>query len=335
MKLRCRKVVEDEEFKPLKHYLLAWIAFLSWVTVLGFLRALMWVLAIRSSGKAPILVDINDRPLRKTPSQWGIWSIKMPIMEFLERSSIFSGFFVCVVRAGTWCPRLNLWGLWFIYTGECRASFTFIQAIHFQGLVTYNGPYMAGTRVSMSPSPPSDESKALIHLLYWGLWMLEPGTAYLIHFIDSILVMGDLGGWVPHPLVSFTSYSQWSAPYILDHSLLQQFNQHTSHPEHFARSQPLLEIPLEPILSLRHTGLALITALTTLVSLCIHCWAILSWQRSTVLVASGDISSTNCAICPSNHSLVAHHAAHDRIQLLCLPCFTNPSLFQSCGPSFW
>ena len=164
---------------------------------------------------------------------------------------------------------------------------------------------------------------------------LSPGTAYLIHFIDSILVMGDLGGWVPHPLVSFTSYSHWSAPYILDHSLLQQFNQHTSHPEHFARSQPLLEIPLEPILSLRHTGLALITALTTLVSLCIHCWAILSWQRSTVLVASGDISSTNCAICPSNHSLVAHHAAHDRIQLLCLPCFTNPSLFQSCGPSFW
>lgn len=195
MKLRCRKVVEDEEFKPLKHYLLAWIAFLSWVTVLGFLRALMWVLAIRSSGKAPILVDINDRPLRKTPPQWGIWSIKMPIMEFLERSSIFSGFFVCVVRAGTWCPRLNLWGLWFIYTGECRASFTFIQAIHFHGLVTYNGPYMAGTRVSMSPSPPSDESKALIHLLYWGLWMLESRNrlSHSLHRLD----FGDGGfGWL-------------------------------------------------------------------------------------------------------------------------------------------
>lgn len=49
-------------------YLIAWITFLSWVTVLGLLHAFMWMLAIRSSGKAPILVDINDWPFRNSPT---------------------------------------------------------------------------------------------------------------------------------------------------------------------------------------------------------------------------------------------------------------------------
>lgn len=115
------------------------------------------------------------------------------------------------------------------------------NSIH--GLVTYNGPYLAGTRVSMSPSPPSDESKAPIHLWYWGLWMLESRNR-LSHSLHR-LNFGDGGfGWLsPAPACFIHFLFSMISPVHLDHSLLRQFNQHTSHPEHFARSQPLLEIP--------------------------------------------------------------------------------------------
>lgn len=108
----------------------------------------------------------------------------------------------------------------------------------FHSLVTYTGPYLAGTSVSMSPSPLSDESKALIHLLYWGLWMLESQNrlSHSLHRLDY----GEGGfGWLSPAPACFIIHFLLSMinPVHLDHSLLRQFNQYTSHPEHFARSQ--------------------------------------------------------------------------------------------------
>lgn len=113
----------------------------------------------------------------------------------------------------------------------------------FHGLVTYSGPYLARTRVSMSPSPPSDESNALIHLWYWGLWTPESRNrlSHSLHKLD----FGEGGsGWSsPAPTCFIHFLFSMISPVHLDHSLLRQFNQQTSHPEHFARSQPLLGIP--------------------------------------------------------------------------------------------
>lgn len=113
----------------------------------------------------------------------------------------------------------------------------------FHSLVTYSVPYMAGTSVSMSPSPPSDESKTLFHLLYWRLWMLESQNC-LSHSLHTLDYGGGGFGWLsPAPACFIHFLFSMINPVHLDHSLLRQFNQHTSHPEHFARSQPLLEIP--------------------------------------------------------------------------------------------
>lgn len=206
------KVVEDEEFKPLDIF--------TCMNCFSFLSDCTWI-PPRFDASAGYQVFWQGSnfgwyqwpAIKKTPPQRGIWSIKMPIMEFLERFSIFSGFFVFVVRAGTWCPRLNVWG----YDSSipaCRASFTFIQAIPFTVWWptvghTWPGPACPCRHLHLQMS-----RRLSFTYCIGDFGCLSHKTAYLIHFIHSIMVEGDLGGWVPHPLVSFTSYSQWSTPYI-------------------------------------------------------------------------------------------------------------------------
>lgn len=218
-------------------------------------------------------------------------------------------------------------------------------------------------RVSSFIHLHSDNSFSRSGDLQWAILGRDQGVHVAIspfRWVEgsySLIVLRSLDAWVPEPLISFTSLTRfwWRGIWVVEsrtrlfHSLSILNDQpHTFWIIHFYDSS----ISIHHTLSISQDhglfwkypwnlsylwGILALhwSQLSTLVSLCIHCWAILSWQRSTVLVASGDISSTNCAICPSPHSLVAHHAAHDRIQLLCLPCFPNLSLFHSCGPSFW
>lgn len=222
-------------------YLLAWITFLSWVAVLGFLRALMWVLAITSSGKAPILVDINDRPFKTLP-QWGIWGMKMPITEFLERFNIFSGFFVFVVRVGTWCPQLNLC----YYDSSIPASVE-LHSPSFGKFISKSGDLQWAilgrdqvVHVAISPFRWVEGSHSFIVL---RTLMLESwnGLSHSLHRPD----FGEGGIWVESRTRLFHSL-----PILNDHP--RKFGSFTfaiaqsayiTHSENFARSQPLLAIP--------------------------------------------------------------------------------------------
>lgn len=242
-------------------------------------------------------------------------------MEILKRFSIF----VVCYWGGYVVFSAKSPGLRFIYTGECRASFTSIRAIHFMVL----WPTMAMSHSWPGPvwpmSPPFQMNWMLSftfgegHLSAWspplilftsqdrfwwrGLGCLSAASACFIHFISE-------------------SFSLISSVH-LDHSLLQQLIQTSITPRAFRKIPASLGKSSELIIALRCIlALHWSTALITLVSLCIYCWAIPSWQRSTVLVARGDVCSESRVICPSHRCSCS---AHDLIQLLCLPSFTNPT----------
>lgn len=209
-------------------YLFTWTAFLSWDVSANYQDLL--------NG---FLFGWYQNPvIKKTPTTRDlefVTLIKMSMMEILERFSIFvvcywGGYVVFSVKSP---------GLRFIYTGECRASTTSIRAIHFMVL----WPTMAMSHSWPGPvwpmSPPFQMNWMLSftfgegHLSAWspplilftsqdrfwwrGLGCLSAASACFIHFISE-------------------SFSLISSVH-LDHSLLQ--HKHPSHPEHFARFQPL------------------------------------------------------------------------------------------------
>lgn len=177
-------------------------------------------------------------------------------MEILERFSIFvvcywGGYVVFSVKSP---------GLRFIYTGECRASFTSIRAIHFMVL----WPTMAMSHSWPGPvwpmSPPFQMNWMLSftfgegHLSAWspplilftsqdrfwwrGLGCLSAASACFIHFISE-------------------SFSLISSVH-LDHSLLQQLIQTSITPRAFRKIPAALGKSSELIIALRYTGFALI-----------------------------------------------------------------------------
>lgn len=273
------------------------------------------------------------KKLPKTRDLETVTRIKISTMETLEIFSIFA--VCCVSRSGGHVvSSIKSLGLWFILPASVEPH-----------------------------SPPFGQFTSRSCDLQWAIVGLDQGVHVTIspfRWVEgshSLLVLGTLGAWVPQPL----SHSLHRLDFVegnlgcltrLFHSLhmwiflndqLRTFGSFTlatvqsayiTHRE-FRKNTASFRKTLEPIISLRHIDFALITALTALVSLCIHYWAILSWQRSTVLLASGDISSAILATCPSHHSLAAHHAAHDLIQLLCLPSFQNLALYRPCDPTFW
>lgn len=269
----------------------------------------------------------------KTRDLESVTRMKISTMETLEICSILA---VCRVSrsGGHVVSSIKSLGLWFILPASVEL---------------HSSPF--GQFISRSCD------------LQWAIVGLDQGVHVAIipfRWVEgshSLLVLGTLVAWVPQPLISFTSQTRfcWRGLGCLTrlfHSLriwiflndqLRTFGSFTlataqsayiTHRE-FRKITASFRKILEPIIFLRHFDFALITALTALVSLCIHYWAILSWQRSTLLLASGDISSAILAIFPSHYSLAAHHAAHDLIQLLCLPSFQNVSLFRPCDPTFW